>query len=218
MGASGRTAPPPADQRTTVHGVRAWHDPDLCQSVASELRTHRATGLAGLLTEDTLRFAVARALVDAGADPTSMRIEWPHPTLTGSRIDLVVGLNSPADRAVIELKYPREPSEVNAAWTMTLGEVLKDRYRLALTPGEADRLFVYLESPRLRRYMSGAARRYGLDLDADQVVLNPAAAAALPRTMITAHLCANAPDKAAVTYDDLERVDRGLYRLRTRSC
>jgi hypothetical protein len=34
------------------------------------------------------------------------------------------------------------------------------------------------------------------------------------RTMVTSHMCANAPDHAAKTYDDLERVDRGLYRRR----
>lgn len=32
------------------------------------------------------------------------------------------------------------------------------------------------------------------------------------RTMITSHLCWNAPDHAAATYDDFERVDRGVYR------
>jgi hypothetical protein len=35
------------------------------------------------------------------------------------------------------------------------------------------------------------------------------------RTMIVSHLCRNAPDHAATTYDDLERVGRGLYRLAT---
>ena len=34
------------------------------------------------------------------------------------------------------------------------------------------------------------------------------------RTSITAHMCSNAPDNAATTYDDLERLDRGQYRLR----
>ncbi|SDI97970.1 hypothetical protein SAMN05192558_104219 [Actinokineospora alba] len=65
---------------------------------------------------------------------------------------------------------------------MALGEVLKDLYRLAAYPGEADRLFVYVESTRLRTYMAGAARRYGLDLDADEVALRPADAARLPTT------------------------------------
>jgi hypothetical protein len=33
------------------------------------------------------------------------------------------------------------------------------------------------------------------------------------RTMITAHMCRNAPDNTGTTYDDLERIDRGVYRL-----
>ncbi|ANZ43299.1 hypothetical protein BBK82_36100 [Lentzea guizhouensis] len=35
------------------------------------------------------------------------------------------------------------------------------------------------------------------------------------RTMVTSHLCRNAPDHASITYDDLERVSRGVYRLAT---
>lgn len=37
------------------------------------------------------------------------------------------------------------------------------------------------------------------------------------RTHVTSVMCANAPDNHRTTYPDLERVDRGLYRLRTRS-
>jgi hypothetical protein len=33
------------------------------------------------------------------------------------------------------------------------------------------------------------------------------------RTMISAHMCANAPDNAGTTFDDLERTERGVYRL-----
>jgi len=33
------------------------------------------------------------------------------------------------------------------------------------------------------------------------------------RTMIGSHMCENAPDNAAVTYDDFERVARGTYRF-----
>ena len=198
---------------------------------------------------------------------------------------------------------------------MTLGEVLKDFYRLATYPGSADRVFVYVESDYLRRYMTGAERRYGIGLRGDAVTLGPSEIAGLPatatsiigrelamhhvtarriawltvddtldlavfhvdpldnpggsadershvsysaragvrreildairavltrsgqdtftpaeivaemtrrdtsyaestvRTMITGHLCRNAPDNAGTTYDDLERVDRGRYRL-----
>ena len=34
------------------------------------------------------------------------------------------------------------------------------------------------------------------------------------RTHITSRMCGNAPDHHGTTYDDLERVDRGVYRLR----
>ncbi len=113
-----------------------------------------------------------------GCDPEQLRLEWPHPQLRGSRIDLVVG-NPP--EALVELKYPREPNEQNAAWTMALGEVLKDLYRLSLIP-TGDKLFVYVETARLRRYMAGAAARYGLNLDVDEVTLEPDAALSLPLT------------------------------------
>jgi hypothetical protein len=34
------------------------------------------------------------------------------------------------------------------------------------------------------------------------------------RTMVTAHMCAEAPENAGTTYDDFERPSRGVYRLR----
>lgn len=164
----------------TVSAVNVWRDTQVWDAVAVELRGHRARGLGGLLTEDTVRFAAARALVGAGADASGLRVEWPHPALMGSRVDLAVGGEPPA--ALIEFKYPREPNEQNAAWTMARGEVLKDFYRLAAYPGDADRLFVYVETSRLRRYMAGRAKDHGLDLDADRVALRPVDAARLPST------------------------------------
>jgi hypothetical protein len=160
--------------------VDVWRGAEVWAAVTAELRGYRQRGLAGLMTEDTVRFATARALIEAGVDPSGLRVEWPHPALRGSRVDLAVGGEPPS--ALIEFKFPREPTEQNAAWTMALGEVLKDFYRLATCPGDADRLFVYIETNRLRRYMAGAADRYGLDLDVEQVALHPADAARLPTT------------------------------------
>lgn len=37
------------------------------------------------------------------------------------------------------------------------------------------------------------------------------------RTHIASRMCRNAPDNHAVVYDDLERIDRGEYRLTRRS-
>jgi hypothetical protein len=148
--------------------------------VAAEVRDHRERGFGALLTEDAVRFCAARALADAGVDTGRLRVEVSHPALKGARIDLVVGGDRPV--ALIEFKYPREPNLVNAAWTMTLGEVLKDFYRLAAHPGVVDRVFVYVETAHLRRYMAGVAARHGVDLDVDAVVLEPVQVAALPRT------------------------------------
>jgi hypothetical protein len=143
--------------------VTVWRSAEVWRSVADDLRRCRGAGLVGVMTEDTIRFAAARALADACVDPVGLRAEWPHPVLPGSRVDLAVGGQPPS--ALVEFKIPREPSEKNAAWTMVLCEVLKDLYRLASCPGEVDRLFVYLESARLQRYMASSADRYGLRLD-----------------------------------------------------
>lgn len=158
--------------------MRPWLDSAVWEAVAQEIAGHQRAGLERLLTEDVVRFSTARALVAHGCDPEQLRLEWPHPQLRGSRIDLVVG-NPP--EALVELKYPREPNEQNAAWTMALGEVLKDVYRLSLIP-TGDKVFVYVETARLHRYMAGAAARYGLTLDADEVTLEPDAARSLPLT------------------------------------
>jgi hypothetical protein len=152
------------------------------QSVAEEIGDHRRRGYGALVTEDVLRFAAARAIGEAGSGAASLSLERPHPSLSGSRVDLAIG-EPPA--AVIEFKYPREPKEKNAAWTMTLGEVLKDFYRLAVHPGDTDRIFVLAATRRLRDYLGGAAGRYGMDLDRDHVSLEASAAAILPRSAAT---------------------------------
>lgn len=311
--------------------MHPWLEASTWAAATADLRDYRRRGFGGLLTEDKVRFAAIRALAEAGVDPARMRVEWPHPTILNSRIDLAV-LGGP-EVAFLEFKFPREPNEQNAAWTMALGAVLHDIYRLAAIPSPARRLFVYVESARLRRYMAGAAQRIGLNIDTSEVALTPGDAARLPttaakiigvqlathhvgarrialvdvdetlrlsvydvdglgdapdptaarlvklkepplaverlsdppvdmpagtrtgvrreildavhdlltrsgrstftpteivtemsqrgtgyaestiRTMVTAHMCANAPNNSAAVYSDLERIDRGVYRL-----
>ncbi len=118
-------------------------------------------------------------------------------------MDLVVG---GAPHAAIEFKYPREPNEKNAAWTMALGEVLKDLYRLSLLP-VGERLFVYVETERLHRYMTGAAQRYGMSVHGDRLELKPEEASALPpsaASIIGQDLLAR-----TVSATRLERLDAG---------
>jgi hypothetical protein len=83
---------------------------------------------------------------------------------------------------LIEFNYPREPNESNAAWTRVFGEILKDFYRLAVHPGDADRILVLALTRHLRVYMASSAGRYGVDLDSDRVSITAEAAAALPRS------------------------------------
>jgi hypothetical protein len=161
--------------------MQPWHQLGIWQDVAAELKELRRQGLGRLLTEETVRFATVKALVASRVPPESLRYEWPHPALRGSRIDLVIGA-PPA--ALIELKYPREPNEKNEAWTVTFGEVLKDFYRLATYPYDADRIFVYAESARLHKYMASSGARYGLDVHSETVVLHPDQARGAPATVI----------------------------------
>lgn len=131
------------------------------------------------MTEDVLRFAAARAIGEAGSGSASLHLERPHPSLPGSRVDLAIG--EPPE-AVIELNYPGEQHETNASWTWVLGEILTDFYRLAVYPGEVDRIVVLALTRRARESLSSSVGRFGIDLDNDHVSLNAEAAAALPHT------------------------------------
>ncbi len=151
-----------------------WRD------VAAELRAHGTAGLQRFLTEDVLRFASVRHLAHHGVQPAAMRNEWRQ---AGISVDLAVG--EPVHTAV-EFKYPREPNETNAAWTQHLGELLKDFYRLAHLPEQvAERWCVQLVSDRLRRYLDGVERNYGVRLPmkaGDSTVLDAPGQRALPAT------------------------------------
>lgn len=156
--------------------------PAVFTAVADELRRYHDAGLHRLLTEDVVRFATVRALVDAGVPAADLRVEWAAPVLKGGHVDLVVG--DPTTTAV-EFKFPREPVEKNAAWTQALGEVMKDYYRVAVLPAAVDtRLTVLVSTARLRRYLSGVADRHGVDVLGAQVRLVPERVLALPPTAL----------------------------------
>jgi hypothetical protein len=159
----------------------AWEP--VWERVAAELDEHCVAGLERLLTEDVVRFTTVRALLTAGVAAPDIRVEWRPPELRGGAVDLVVG--SPVASAV-EFKYPREPNETNAAWTMHLGEVIKDFYRLAALPAHVgDRLCVQVVSTRLRRYLDNSADRHRLTIGAhggEMTAFTPDAIHGLPET------------------------------------
>jgi hypothetical protein len=151
--------------------------------VASELDEHRVAGLEKLLTEDVVRFATVRSLVSHSVPAADIRAEWRPTQLHGGSIDLALG--DPV-KVAIEFKFPREPTATNAAWTMHLGEVLKDVYRLAALPATVtERLCVQVVSTRLRRYLDASATKYGIGIGAhggEVTSLGPDTIRRLPET------------------------------------
>ena len=107
----------------SVDWERCWED------VAAVLRGHIDAGRQHLLTEDVVRFALAGILEAQGVTPD--RIAFEHRVAGIGPIDLVIDATPGTLGAAIEIKFPRDPKEKNAADTMTVGELLNDFYRLA---------------------------------------------------------------------------------------
>lgn len=123
--------------------------PEVWRAVAARLQRHVNAGLQHLLTEDVIRFATIRALTDLGTDPSRVAVEHRVRDIAAS-IDLVI------DRpptAVVELKYPRDPEGAGAADTMTLGELIRDLYRLGWM-ADAEAWALQVLEPRLRGFLS----------------------------------------------------------------
>ena len=95
-----------------------------------------------------MRFALIVALEDHGVPASDIRIEVIEPRVEG-KLDLVVG-DPPS--GVVELKFPRDSRTGVSPDTMTLGEMLKDFFRLARLDAE-ERWVAQLVNDRLRRYL-----------------------------------------------------------------
>lgn len=126
--------------------------PDLWQALSSALDVHAQAGRSHLLTEDALRFALILALEDRGISPEEMYLEVMEPRVNG-KLDLVIG--DPM-RVAFELKFPRDSRTGISPDTMTLGELLKDFYRLARVDAD-DRWVVQLLNDRLCRFLARRA-------------------------------------------------------------
>lgn len=123
-------------------------DASLWTSVAEALGQHLDSGRGHLLTEDVMRFATVLELERLGVTPECMRPEFQAPDV-GGKIDLVI--DSPPTVA-IEFKFPRDSRTGISPDTMTLGELLKDFYRLAYLP-IGERWIVQMVNDRLRRFL-----------------------------------------------------------------
>jgi len=165
------------------------------------MERHYAQGRHHLLTEDVVRFATI-TLLEEYVPAADLQIEVPLPGPTRGKLDLAVRRD-----AAIEFKFPRDPrTDVSAADTMTLGEMLADIYRLAALP-HPHRLAVWLLQRRLTGYLTRTTTRLAIAWpnNAGDLLTLPAglrgrlpatAAAILPPTAdqpVTARLLVHAP-------------------------
>ena len=149
--------------------------------VAERMSGHRTAGRTHLLTEDVLRFETVLALDEFGVSADRLRVEVLDPALAGGKLDLVV---DPPRGTVIEFKFPRDSSTGFSPDTMTMGELLRDFFRVAAVPAE-DRWVVQLLNTRLVRYLEAAHSRYGLgwvDAPGQVLELAPRTVSSLPST------------------------------------
>lgn len=126
-------------------------------AVADFLGEQLAAGRRHLLTEDVVRFELAQVLGRQGVDPGRIAKEHRVPSI--GAIDLVIDAEPGVPgrmSAAVEIKFPRDPRERNAADTMTVGELLNDFYRLARIDAP-ERWALQVIGSRLGRHL--AARR-----------------------------------------------------------
>lgn len=182
--------------RDTAHSARGGQAPEACRpdaaagvaaapavdwpalwaQVAAALDPHVRQGRGHLLTEETVRFATVLALEQHGVEPRRMRLEH-REAVVGGAVELVVDVPPTVS---VELKYPRDPTEKNAADTMTLGELLRDFYWLARLDAEGWALQVIDE--RLRGFLACRGEVAWTWTPGEAVRLPPGVAGQLPKT------------------------------------
>ena len=159
----------------------ATSTPDLARLVpvvARRMAAHVQHGRRHLLTEDVLRWATIDALVDGGVAPARLAVEEVIPGRRG-KLDLVVLSHPPT---AIEFKFPRDSRTGISPDTMTLGELLKDVYRLASLDGFGERWAVMFLNDRLCRFLSRRTDCRWSFVVGERLMFNPAAFAVLPKT------------------------------------
>lgn len=145
-----------------IDWLRIWED------VARTIANHVSAGRTHLLTEDVVRFAAIVALGDQQVDASRIGVE--HRVVEIGSIDMVI--DPPTPTAAVEFKFPRDPRVLNAADTMTYGELLKDFYRLSrLAIPESwvvqvvpDRLGRYLERRTEVRWPAAQGDAFRIDV------------------------------------------------------
>lgn len=100
-------------------------------------------------TEDSVRYMLFAALMDkARVRPEDITLEYPHPTISGAKVDMWVP-NFEGRTLAVEFKYDRQASNE----TQRAGAVFRDVHRLLLIDGTlVRRVFVYLTAWEMANY------------------------------------------------------------------
>jgi hypothetical protein len=114
-----------------------------------------------LTTEDSIRYTFFAALLHHDIQPEQVVLEYPHPTISGARIDAVILSNSGEPVTAVEFKYDRaNPGGSPQPLPQKAGSAFADLRRLALLPFVPERYFIYVMDRELARYL--ASPRNGL--------------------------------------------------------
>ncbi len=147
--------------------------------VARRMGGHFAAGRRHLLTEDVLRWTTIDVLVETGLTPSDLQVEVVIPVSRG-KLDLVIADDE--KQIAVEFKFPRDSRTGISPDTMTLGELLKDVYRLAAVDSFGERWAVMLLNDRLRRYLERRTDcRWRFEPD-QRLAFSPDGFALLPQT------------------------------------
>lgn len=181
---------------------------DVWKQVAETLEDHSRAGRWHLLNEDVLRWATVDGLGAHGIDAARLRAEWIIPGQRG-KVDLVI---DDPPTAAIEFKFPRDARTGASPDTMTLGELLKDVYRIGTLRDVPERWFVLVVGDRLAGYLERRTDcRWVFDLGG-QLRFEPEGFAQLPAT---ASAGLGAYREATVEAECVGRFDVARHRLLT---
>jgi hypothetical protein len=152
-------------------------DDALWEAVSERLSEHLRAGREHLLTEDVMRFAAVLELEERGIAPSRMIPEYQAPGV-GGKLDLVI---DDPPTAAIEFKFPRDSRTGFSPDTMTLGELLKDFYRLGHL-GLPESWVVQMINDRVRRFLDNRPEFRWSWVRGQQFALPQGLLARLPRT------------------------------------
>ncbi|MFL5329211.1 MAG: hypothetical protein ACJ8C4_09865 [Gemmataceae bacterium] len=145
-----------------------------------------------LTTEDTIRYTLYVALTTTGGlKHTDLTLEYPHPTLSGAKVDTVISAAARRESAAFEFKYDRaNPGGSNQNRTQRAAKALIDLFRLVKVPAEvaAAKYFVYVTDREMAGYFRNQINRlHGLfDLtEGTEHALGPTSFQGYSRTLTT---------------------------------